>query len=59
MANGKDVTRTRIGVTEGAGDGLSRKQADKVLLKAELMQKATNSARFRIFQGPVVHPVAK
>ena len=34
MANGKDVTRTRIGVSEGAGDVTSRKQAEEVLLKA-------------------------
>ena len=33
MANGKDVTRTRIGVSEGAGDVTSRKQAEEVLLK--------------------------
>src|ERR1700747_1873074 len=47
MANGKDVTRTRIGVTEGAGDVTSRKQAEEVLLKAGALQKAIfNSAKF-------------
>ena len=47
MANGKDVTRTRIGVTEGAGDVSSRKQAEEVLLKAGALQKAIfNSANF-------------
>src|ERR1700746_1431732 len=47
MANGKDVTRTRIGVTEGAGDVTSRKQAEEVLLKAGALQKAIfNSANF-------------
>src|ERR1700736_6210591 len=47
MANGKDVTRTRVGVTEGAGDVSSRKQAEEVLLKAGALQKAIfNSANF-------------
>src|ERR1700738_511939 len=47
MANGKDVTRTRVGVTEGAGDVSSRKEAEEVLLKAGALQKAIfNSANF-------------
>src|SRR5258707_331882 len=47
MANGKDVTRTRIGVSEGTGDVTSRKQAEEVLLKAGALQKAIfNSANF-------------
>ena len=47
MANGKDVTRTRIGVSEGAGDVSSRKQAEEVLLKAGALQRAIfNSANF-------------
>jgi PAS domain S-box-containing protein len=47
MANGKDVTRTRVGVTEGAGHVSSRKQAEEVLLKAGALQKAIfNSANF-------------
>jgi PAS domain S-box-containing protein len=47
MANGKDVTRTRIGFSEGAGDVTSRKQAEEVLLKAGALQKAIfNSANF-------------
>src|SRR6202048_4435407 len=47
MANGKDVTRTRVGVTEGTGDVSSRKQAEEVLLKAGALQKAIfNSANF-------------
>src|SRR6202163_440936 len=47
MANGKDVTRTRVGVTEGAGHVSSRAQAEEVLLKAGALQKAIfNSANF-------------
>src|SRR6201987_185189 len=47
MANGKDVTRTRIGVTEGAGDVTTRRQAEEVLLKAGALQRAIfNSANF-------------
>src|SRR2546430_3171204 len=47
MANGKDVTRTRIVVSEGAGEVSSRKQAEEVLLKAGALQKAIfNSANF-------------
>ena len=47
MANGKDVTRTRIGVSEGVGEVTSRKQAEEVLLKAGALQKAIfNSANF-------------
>ena len=47
MANGKDVTRTRIGVSEGIGDVASPKQAEEVLLKAGALQKAIfNSANF-------------
>src|ERR1700731_3478848 len=47
MANGKDVTRTRVGVTEGAGHVSSRKQAEEVLLKAGALQRAIfNSANF-------------
>ena len=47
MANGKDVTRTRVGVTEGAGDVSSRQQAEEALLKAGALQKAIfNSANF-------------
>ena len=47
MANGKDVTRTRIGVSEGVGDVTSPKQAEEVLLKAGALQKAIfNSANF-------------
>ena len=47
MVNGKDVTRTQIGVFEGAGDVTSRKQAEEVLLKAGALQRAIfNSANF-------------
>src|SRR5712671_5211087 len=47
MANGEDVTRTRVGVTEGAGHVSSRKQAEEGLLKAGALQKAIfNSANF-------------
>src|ERR1700710_2505600 len=47
MANGKDVTRTRVGVTEGAGHVTARKQAEEVLLKAGALQSAIfNSANF-------------
>ena len=47
MANGKDVTRARIGVSEGVGDVTSRKQAEEVLLKAGALQSAIfNSANF-------------
>ena len=47
MANGKDVTRTRIGVSEGAGDVTSPKQAEEALLKAGALQSAIfNSANF-------------
>src|SRR6202048_4835712 len=47
MAKGKDVTRTRIGVSEGAGNVTLRKQAEEVLLKAGALQKAIfNSANF-------------
>jgi CheY-like chemotaxis protein/HPt (histidine-containing phosphotransfer) domain-containing protein len=41
MATGKDATRTRIGVSEGAGDVTSRKQAAEVLLKAGALRRAT------------------
>src|SRR5947208_8782659 len=47
MANGKDVTRTQIGISEGASDVTSRKQAEEVLLKAGALQRAIfNSANF-------------
>jgi PAS domain S-box-containing protein len=47
MANGKDVTRTRIGVSEGACDVISRQQAEEALLKAGALQRAIfNSANF-------------
>ena len=43
----KDVTRTRIGIFEGAGDVTSRKQAEEALLKAGALQSAIfNSANF-------------
>src|SRR6201998_1112603 len=45
--NGNNVTRTRITVSEGAGDVALRKQAEEVLLKAGALQKAVfNSANF-------------
>jgi len=45
--NGDDVTRTRIAVSEGAGDVALSKQAEEVLLKAGALQKAIfNSANF-------------
>ena len=47
MANGKDVTRTRIGVSEGARNVTSPKQAEEALLKAGALQRAIfNSANF-------------
>src|ERR1700732_5116255 len=47
MAKGKDATRTRIGVSESAGDVSLRKQAEEVLLKAGALQRAIfNSANF-------------
>src|SRR5437764_20589 len=47
MANGKDVTRTQISISEGASDVTSRKQAEEVLLKAGALQKAIfHSANF-------------
>src|ERR1700738_107407 len=47
MANGKDVTRTRIGVSDGAGVVIPRKQAEEALLKAGALQRAIfNSANF-------------
>src|SRR6201987_3493568 len=47
MANGKDVTRTRISVSERAADVTSGAQAEEVLLKAGALQKAIfNSANF-------------
>ena len=43
----KDVTRTRIGTFEGAGEVSSRKQAEEALLKAGALQRAIfNSANF-------------
>src|ERR1700739_95834 len=45
--NGNNVTRTRITVSEGAGEVILRKQAEEVLLKAGALQKAIfNSANF-------------
>ncbi len=47
MAHGNGVTRTRIGLSRGAGAVTSRKQAEEVLLKAGALQKAIfNSANF-------------
>ncbi|HEV2039454.1 MAG TPA: PAS domain S-box protein, partial [Casimicrobiaceae bacterium] len=47
MAKVKDATRTRIGVSESAGDVSLRKQAEEVLLKAGALQRAIfNSANF-------------
>src|SRR5512132_2531786 len=47
MANGKDVTRTRIGVSDGAGGVPFRRRAEEVLLKAGALQRAIfNSANF-------------
>ena len=46
MAKGENATRTRIGVSKGAGVTL-RKQAEEVLLKAGALQRAIfNSANF-------------
>src|SRR4029434_4972643 len=47
MARTNDTTRTRIDVSENAGDVTSRKQAEEVLLKAGALQRAIfNSANF-------------
>jgi len=47
MANGKDATRTSIGVSEGAGDVTLRKHAEETLLKAGALQRVIfNSANF-------------
>jgi PAS domain S-box-containing protein len=47
MANGKNVTRARIGVFKGAGAVTARKQAEEALLKAGALQSAIfNSANF-------------
>ena len=47
MVKGKDVTRTRIGVSDGTGDVTARKVAEEALLKAGALQSAIfNSANF-------------
>jgi PAS domain S-box-containing protein len=47
MADGEDVTRTPIGISDGARDMTSRRQAEEVLLKAGALQNAIfNSANF-------------
>jgi PAS domain S-box-containing protein len=47
MAKRKGATRTRIDVSESAGDVTSRRQAEEVLLKAGALQRAIfNSANF-------------
>ena len=40
MANGTDVTPMKFGVSDGAGDVTSRKQAEEVLVKAGALQRA-------------------